>query len=343
VVYRRDVLPLRARRRLSTNPLVRGVAVLLALLAHPPLAHAQTPSEIATARAWFADGLAHEEAGDFTAALSLFRRAAQVKRTPQIAYHVAFCESRTGALVLALVDLESAATVARAAHAEDVAIAVEAELADVRRRIPTLEVHDASDGKATRLLVDGNAVSLAMVGTPMPLDPGEHTVTLELASGAKATKTVTLAERDKKTADLSPSGGAAPVVAPLPPPPVAVPTPPPSNPSSAAPAPSSGRTLPWVTIGIGGALLAGGVGLFADAWIQEGNLHSKCPSMTNCPSNLQGTYSTAKTFDALGIGLGVAGVAVAGLGVSLLVFHPSPSTTAHLDVSPHGASLTARF
>lgn len=337
------MLPPRARRRSSASPLARGVAVSLALLAYAPLAHAQTPSEIATARAWFADGLAHEEGGDFAAALSLFRRAAQVKRTPQIAYHVAFCESRTGALVLALVDLESAATVARAAHADDVAIAVEAELADVRRRIPTLEVHDGSEGKATRLLVDGNAVSLAMVGTPMPLDPGEHTVTLELASGAKATKTVTLAERDKRTADLSPSEGGASVVAPLPPPPIASPTLPPSNAIPTAPAPKSGKMLPWVTVGIGGALLAGGVGLFADAWVQEGNLHSKCPSMTNCPSNLQGTYSTAKTFDALGIGVGVAGVAVAGLGVSLLVFRPSPSTTAQLDVSPHGATLTARF
>ena len=50
-------------------------------------------------------GLAHEGEGKFGPALDLFRRAAQVKKTPQIVYHVGFCESRTGALVEALVDL----------------------------------------------------------------------------------------------------------------------------------------------------------------------------------------------------------------------------------------------
>jgi hypothetical protein len=331
-------VPPRAR---TVSPRLFGAFVLVCASLASVSAAAQTPSEIATARQWFADGLAREESGDYPAALALFRRTSQVKRTPQIAYHVAFCESRTGALVLALVDLESAATLARSVHADDVVVAAEAELTEVRRRIPTLEVHDAS-GKGSRCLVDGNAVSIAMVGTPMPLDPGAHTVAIELPSGASATKEVTLADRDKKVVDLAPQAAPPAVAAVLPLPipiPVAAPV---ASPEPVAPR-SSSRTLPWVTVGIGGALFVGGVALFADAWAEEGSLHSKCPSMTGCPSSLQGTYSTAKTFDALGIGLGVAGVAVAGLGVSLLVVHPSPSTTARLDLTPYGARVTARF
>src|SRR5580658_373897 len=107
------------------------------------------------AKQWFADGLAREEKADWAAALDLFRRAVQVKRTPQIVYHVGLCESRSGGLVEALVDLDSAATLARTAHADDVVTAAKAELADVKARIPTLDVRVSGDAAPARFVVDG--------------------------------------------------------------------------------------------------------------------------------------------------------------------------------------------
>src|ERR1700722_19240174 len=139
--YRRDVQG-RAKRAISARSqglfwlaLAWGLA-----FASKRDARAQTPSEIAIAKQWFADGLSHEEKGEFAPALDLFRRAAQVKRTAQIVYHLGFCESHTGALVEAMVDLDGAAALARAAHASDVMTAAQTELAEVKKRVPSLAV-----------------------------------------------------------------------------------------------------------------------------------------------------------------------------------------------------------
>jgi hypothetical protein len=307
-------------------------------------AWAQTPSEIATARQWFAEGLVREEKGEFSAALDLFRRAMQVKKTPQIIYHVGFCESRTGALVEALVDLESAASLARAAHADDVVTAAQAELADVKKRVPTIEVREAGGAKAARLIVDGNAVALSMLRTAMPLDPGEHTVAIEYATGASSSKQVTLAERDARTVDLAPAAEApAPSAAPTPGAPAPGTLAPAAAPPSTAPTERGPAVLPWTLVGVGGALVVGGAALFVAARTKEASIHDACPSRTQCDPSLSSSYDTATLLNGLGIGLGVAGLAAAGLGVSLLVMHPSASATASLTVTPRGAVVAGTF
>lgn len=315
---------------------------LAAVSLRSPAAHAQTPSEIATAKQWFADGLAKEEKGDFAGSLELFKRAAQVKRTPQIVYHVGFCESRTGALVEALVDLESAVALARTAHADDVVAAATAELADVQRRAPRVEVRTPDDTTPARFVVDGRSVALSMLRTPMPLNPGEHTVTVELANGGTATKTVTLAERDAIKVDLVPvASGATP-----PPTPASVPAR--EKPAAAvlrSPEERGSSTVPWILVGGGAAVAITGAVLMVVARGNEGDLDEKCPTHTNCSSSLESDYDSAKTFNALGIGLGAVGIVAAGVGVSMLVLRPSTtsSASASLVLSPRGFDLAARF
>ncbi len=305
-------------------------------------AHAQTPSEIATARQWFADGLAREEKTEYAAALDLFRRAAQVKKTPQIVYHVGLCESRTGQLVEALVDLDSAATLARGAHMDNVVSAAQAELADVNVRIPSLEVHVQGDGTPARFVVDGSAIALSMLRSRMPLNPGEHTVTIEFASGASATKKTTLAERDAKSLELTAPAGGAVAVTPVPVAPAATPMtpsqPPPDDVST-----SHSSALPWVLVGVGGAATIGGALLVLAAHGKESTLHEGCPSRTNCDPVLQDTYDSAKSLDTAGLIVGAIGIAAAGVGVSMLVFRPSASTSTALAITPRGFDLTTRF
>lgn len=317
-------------------------AAVLSTTSFTPVAHAQTASEIATAKQWFADGLAKEEKADFAGALELFRRAVQVKKTPQILYHVGFCESRTGALVEALVDLESATAVARSAGAEDVVKASSAELADVKKRTPSLEVRTPDDAKPARFVVDGRPVALSMLRTPMPLDPGEHTLTVELESGASATKKVTLAERDAIKIDMAPVAPSTVVTAPAP-----AARPVPTEPT-APPADETSRgstTLPWILVGAGAAVAITGAVLFVVARGKESDLDTKCPEHTGCDRALESDYDSAKTFNALGIGLGAVGIVAAGVGVSMLVFRPSGGSGARasLVLSPRGIDLAARF
>ena len=303
-------------------------------------AHAQTPSEIATAKRWFADGLVHEEKGEFTAALDLFRRAMEVKKTPQIVYHVGFCESRTGALVEALVDLDSAASIARAAHADDVVGAAQAELADVKKRIPSLEVDDEGGARATRFVVDGSAIALSMLRTAMPLDPGEHTVTVEYASGASTSKKVPLAEHEVRTLELTAQAETAATPA------AASATTVPSAGSPVQPvvpdsAPHGSSAVPWTLVGVGGALVVGGAALFVVARSNLSSIVCAGPDHTGCDPSFESRYGSAKTLNALGIGLGAAGIVAAGVGVSMLVLRPSSTTS--VAISPWGAVVRGRF
>lgn len=326
------------------------VAVALGLVAAP--AHAQTPSEVATAKRWFAEGLASEEKGDFAAALGLFRRASQVKRTPQIVYHVGLCEGRTGALVEALVDLDTAAALARSAGAEKVVVAAEAELATVRARVPSLEVRVGGGERPERLMVDDHSIALSMLGTAMPLDPGAHTVSVAFASGVTVTKPATLVERDAVSLDLTPPASAPspPVVAVAPRPPLPPPlatarpsTPSPEAPVAASVEPGHRSVLPWLVTGVGGAVTLAGAALIVAARVDLGTVSSGCPSHSGCPLSLQGTYNTATTLNGLGLGLGAAGLATAGVGVTLLALRPTSSTSASLVVSPSSVAVTGRF
>ena len=305
-------------------------------------ARAQTASEISSAKQWFAEGLAHEEKIEWPQALALFRRAAQIKRTPQIVFHVGLCESRTGALVEAMVSLDRAASLARDAHADDVAAAALAELGDVKKRVPTLDVRPAEGATPARFIVDGTPVATAMLGTAMALDPGEHTLTLELTSGATATQKVRLAERDAQTlvivAETPAPPGPAPAIV------HAVPEKRP-DPAPAATPRGASPAVTWGLVGGGAALLAGGVVLFAVGRGKEGALSDLCPSHDGCDPALQSKYDGARTFNALGIALGVAGVVAVGAGVTLIALRPAnpASRSATVILSPRGLSLAGGF
>ncbi len=323
---------------------LRPLTALVALLALPAehAALAQTPSEIATAKQWFAEGLAHEEKSEWGPALDLFRRAAQVKRTPQIVYHVGLCESRAGQLVESLVDLDNAASIARAAHAEVVVTAAQAELAAVKTRIPTLDVRSRTEAVPSKLIVDGSAIALSMLDTAMPLDPGEHTVTLEFTSGASATQKATLAEHDAKTVELAPSAAAV-AITPSPVSPSPTPEPTPATPASADASPTGRSPLPWVLVGVGGAFIAAGAVFFVEARVKEGTLHDACPSRSGCDPSLQSSYNSATTFNAVGLGLGAVGIAGVVAGASILALRPSSSSSSALVMGPGRVAWTMSF
>jgi hypothetical protein len=77
--------------------------------------------------------------------------------------------------------------------------------------------------------------------------------------------------------------------------------------------------------------------------VKEGALHTACPTRTNCDPSLEGDYNTATTLNSVGIGLGAVGIAAAGLGVSMLVLRPAPSSDTAIVVSPRGVAFTGTF
>jgi hypothetical protein len=332
------------------------LALAVALAGWPASsAHAQSASEIAAAKEWFAEGIRLEGEGKWKDALDRFRRAQSVKHTPPIDFHVGLCEARSGDLVAALLDLDRAIKGAREKHDDKVEAAASSELADVRARTPSLEI-DAPTDKAQRVLVDGAAFSTATLGSPVPMNPGDHVVVVEFASG-RVEKRATLAEREAKKVAFDPPASAPAAVAAAPTP-IAPPAEAPSaTPSNAAPRTgavvttpsSSNKTLPWVLVGGGGALVAGGVVFFLLRQGEISTLDDKCPTRVHCDPSLKSEADTGSTYATLSVVLGGVGLAAVAVGAGMLVLGGSSTNDARAALVPSvlpgggGASFVGRF
>jgi hypothetical protein len=306
------------RRRISL-----ALGLLLAGAALAPPVRAQSASEIAAAKQWFGEGLALEEQGKFAEALERFQRAMEVKKTPQIQFHVGLCQLNTGALVEAVVSLEHASEQAKAEGNDQVDGAANAELDALRPRVPSLALSLTGASKPTRATLDGVPLSPAAFEAPIPVNPGHHEIVASFESG-EVRRAFQVAERARATVEIeAPSSAAAPPTATAPTPsPPAPPEAPPSAPS--APAAGSGPgVVPWVLIGAGVVATAGGFYFWKVRSDKKDELDGICPSRTTCPadreSDVNDLESQGRNANLFALGLwGVGAAALATGGVLLL-------------------------
>src|SRR5579883_1724807 len=190
-------------------------------------------AERAAARDLFKQGDELQRAGKFTEALDKFQRAQQVYAAPTNVLRVAECQAALGQLV------ESAESYRAVAHTQlapgspqafQAAVdQAKAELAQVEPRVPKLVVQLTPGAAANpQMQIDGQSVSAALIGEPIPLDPGTHRVRVSAAGFVASEQDATLKEHETTTVTAS----LRPAPAPLPPP-VASQRPP------AAPAPAA--------------------------------------------------------------------------------------------------------
>src|SRR6187551_625525 len=167
-------------RFLAPQPLL---ALFLALLPVLRVGSAQaatepTPSELSVARRLFDEARAAEEAARWREASEKFRKAIAIKDTPGMRFHLARCEEEQGAFVEALVEYDRARElIDSGVRAAD----VEKLLADARERVRAkvalLTVRLPSGVENVSVELDGKALSGAVLGVPMPINPGVHRVT----------------------------------------------------------------------------------------------------------------------------------------------------------------------
>src|SRR5829696_6446209 len=111
------------RSRAASRALVIGaLAACLASTAAPPRALADEPSAavLDKAREQFRKALSLEVAGNYEAALSMFKEVALIKSTPQVRFHIATCEEKMGDWVQAIGSYRLALHEAQQANAKDV-------------------------------------------------------------------------------------------------------------------------------------------------------------------------------------------------------------------------------
>ena len=184
---------------------------------------------------------------------------------------------------------------------------------------PTIvfEVHDAHDVEVTdvKIRLDGEPLADRITGVPHELDPGEHTLRFQLATGEVIEDKIVAraGEKNRRVVVRAPAAGAPAIVTP--------PPPPASHPEHAG-EPSRGvPTLAYVFGGVGIV----GLGVFTAFSIvglsKESDLRGSC-----APFCAQSDIDSARRDYLIGdIGLGVAIVAAAATVYVLLTGNASTS------------------
>jgi tetratricopeptide (TPR) repeat protein len=328
---------------------------LFALLTVAGSAWGETDTDLLKkARAQFQQATEMEQAGNYSAALQLFREVGQFKMTPQIRFHIALCEEKLGKLVAALGGYELAL-----ADAEAVGPAfkqeVETTVGALRARIPKIVIQRGEGAQAAEIDLDGVTLGNSSIGVESPIDPGPHTVTGKARGYKDFETTITVAEQETKEVkvvlealpveerEALDRGQERPV----------------------QPEPLKKPGWHWIGGGVG-------VGVGAVAWIiagafylqRESNLRSVesfCGGKGECAfSNPDGgpealkKYNDAKTYNSIAIGSLITGAVFVGAGVVLFLLPPKKSEpkkpkSAELHLEPSapgsqaGLSLVGRF
>lgn len=181
-------------------------------------------------------------------------------------------------------------------------------------RLATLHLRTSIPGAA--LVVDGEIVQGVGTERDVQLDPGHHVADVEapgfaskhfafsVAPGATVDRVAVF----ERTESLPVTDGRQ------------------RSTEQAGNAPSSIHSFgPWVTIGLGGALLAGGaiVGLLARR--ADDDFVAACPTLRDCSPDLRDAQGRAETLGHVSDALLISGAVVASGGIAWKLLAPSPA------------------
>jgi hypothetical protein len=180
---------------------------------------APTAGQRETARRLMDEGKERTRVGDHDRALEAYRKAHDLMKVPTTGMALARAHLAVGHLVEAR---DVALEVVRMPrdHGEppifDKARRQAKDLeASVKPRIPTVRII-VRGGPATRVAVDDGEVASLLLGEPVAMNPGKHTIVAKNADGVEKHADVELAERDGKEIELElPVPNPAVVVAPV--------------------------------------------------------------------------------------------------------------------------------
>jgi hypothetical protein len=335
-----------------------------ALAAVPAVARAQGQGTDVAATALFDDGRKLMAQHNYAAACPKLAESQRLAPSGGTLINLADCYEHNGQTASAWVawkDVAARANAAGKADAEKQALARASALEPSLAKL-SITVDAASDVAGLEVKRDGVPVGHAEFATPIPVDPGPHTVEATAPGKQPFTASVDVAAK-QASASLVVKLVDAPQAAPTPPAPAPQPSaaqPPATQPPAPAPqsapesAPSSWttqKTLAVVAGGVGVAGLAVGsvFGLIAKSKNDEALQPQNCRTSTLCNQNGLNLTSDAKSAANLStISFIAGGVLLAG-GVVLWVTAPSGAPATGLRITPAvaptygGLALDAAF
>lgn len=317
------------KRRVARWILLLGTAGLLGSLPHA--ANAQGPAAadneaLKRAREQFGQALALQTGGDWAGALALLKEVAAVKPTPQVRFNIALCEERLGRLVAALGDYELAGADAQAEKADRVRQEVDSRLESLRARVPRVVVERGEGAESATISLDGVSLGDSVVNTPLPVDPGPHTVEATSPRFLPFKQAFRVAEMETATIQikLSPVPKAAPVE--------------PAAPSPAKPPAQGVRTAGFIVGGFGLASLLTSGAMFYLRQNTISDLDQQCGAARSaCPPSSKDTADRGKLYTALGNATLVTGAVALGIGATLVIVGGRAPEQARVALTPGSA------
>jgi hypothetical protein len=330
----------RSEEKRPTRPLgwvSVSVAAFLLVATAPRLVLADS----STADALFRAGRKASEAHDDETAAARFAESHRLDPAPGTALNWALSEERLGHLASAL---EHAREALAGLQATDPRRPISKKLVDrLEARTPRLVIRLSKEAPAeTTVQRDDTELRGAALGVPLPVDPGEHRLTVTAAGYEDWTTVVTTPEGKETAVDVRVGEKRPPAEKPKehdehtdagP-----VETAPPAPPA----APSRAPAIALWAVG-GGALVAGGV--FGGLVLQKKGIVADHCENKRCDQEGLDAGTAGRRFSlasTIGVGVGVVGI---GLGTYLWLRAPrvAGATSAAVELSPGHVGLRGSF
>jgi hypothetical protein len=158
-----------------------AASVLLVLSAAllPSTAAAQAANERALARSQFRDGLEAAQSGDWESAYESFQSSYALVQRPITLLNLAGAMVQTGRLVEGAEAYRRFIRQARRGRPAAHRGAAQEALTELEARIPVVELRVLGFEEGDALSLDGWELSQAVIDEELPVDPGEHRVTVD--------------------------------------------------------------------------------------------------------------------------------------------------------------------
>ena len=289
--------------------LTLALSLSLSLTLHAPPSYAQT-RDPAAAEALFREGRSLSDAGDIAGACAKFRESDRLDPAVGTTFNIADCEERLGHLATAWTLFDEVAQ--RLPAADKRRTVSQKRAAALEPRLPKLSVKlVAGAPEGTRVTRDGVELGSASLGTPLPIDPGEHTVVVSAPGRAERPFKVIVSEREIRALEVAPGD---PSAAPVQTKPLA------TLPIETAPPPQhDSRTLAYVLGGVGVAGFITGAVAGALVLQKKGVVSDHCNADKRCDDAGLAATRAGKTLGIVTTAGLITGVVGVGAGTYLIL------------------------
>ncbi|WP_437277235.1 hypothetical protein WME90_39280 [Sorangium sp. So ce375] len=289
-----------------------GLASAVAVALGGAAAHAQQPArDPVAAEALFKAARALVDKGDDAAGCPKFEASLALNPSASTQINIARCREREGKLATAWHDYHRALVLNRETAGEQRQKSLEEiankGIAALDPRVPKLVIVVKGAAAGAEVQRDGTALPVAALGEPLPVDPGPHEIRASAPGHEAETRSITLAEGETATVELTLRPAAAASAA--------------KPPAKADEARGGGTpTWAWLSGAAGIALAGASVGFLIDDLSAISALRESCrevPGGTYCDPGYDFAADNARKNRDFGLfaGLGAAGLVAMGAAV----------------------------